>query len=326
MGEIDQEPKPKRLRPDEERALMAQVARLYYLDDLSRVEIADWVGISRFRVARLLQRAKETGLVTINIDDPGVADPNLAERIQQALGIHQCVVVRSGGSPNEIRQQVGVAAAKVLGDSLQKDDVLGIAWGRTLTATSAHLKALPKITVVQLAGSPSGDLSSSPIELARQVSQRSGGAVFPIFSPLIMTQAATAKALRVQPDIASAMALFDSVTTALLAVGGWLSGQSQMLDVMGLEDTADLQSKGAVGDIAGNIINEYGGLVDPAFQERCIAIGYEQLRKIPRKIAVAAGSGKAQATIGAVRGGLVTGLVVDSDLANAILSQLAETP
>lgn len=326
MAEIDHEPKPKRLGPDEERALMAQVARMYYLDDVSRVDIADWVGISRFRVARLLQRAKETGLVTIAINDPGVADPDLAIRIQQGLGIDECVVVRSGGSPTDIRQQVGLAAAKVLGDSLRKDDVLGIAWGRTLTETSNHLKALPKITVVQLAGSLSGDLSSSPIEIARQVSQRSGGAVYPIFSPLIMTQAATAKALRAQPDISSAMALFDSVTTALLAVGSWSSGQSQMLDVMGLEETTAMRSKGAVGDIAGIIINERGGVVDPSFQERCIAIGYEQLRKIPQKIAVAAGSGKAGATIAAARGGLITGLVVDSDLANAILSQLAETP
>jgi DNA-binding transcriptional regulator LsrR (DeoR family) len=95
---------------------------------------------------------------------------------------------------------------------------------------------------------------------------------------------------------------------------------------MGLEETTAMRSKGAVGDIAGIIINEHGELVDPEFQERCIAIGYEQLRKIPRKIAVAAGSGKAQATIAAARGGLVSGLVVDSDLANAILSQLAETP
>lgn len=326
MAEIYQEPNPKRLGPDEERALMAQVARMYYLDDASRVDIADLVGISRFRVARLLQRAKESGLVTISINDPGVPDPDLAIRVQQGLGVQECVVVRSGGPPNNSRQQVGLAAAKVLGDSLRKDDVLGIAWGRTLTETSNHLKALPKITVVQLAGSPSGDLSSSPIEIARQVSQRSGGAVFPIFSTLIMAQAATAEALRAQPDISSAMALFDSVTTALLAVGSWSSGQSQLLDVMGREETTVMRLKGAVGDIAGIIINEHGGVVDAEFQERCISIGYEQLRKIPRKIAVAAGSGKAQATIAAARGGLISGLVVDSDLANAILSQLAETP
>ena len=49
---------------EHERALMAAVARAHYLEDRSRVEISDALGISRFKVARLLARAKEEGVVT----------------------------------------------------------------------------------------------------------------------------------------------------------------------------------------------------------------------------------------------------------------------
>lgn len=54
---------------DQNRALLAAVARAHYIDDLSRVEIAETFGISRFKVARLLARAREEGIVTIKIND-----------------------------------------------------------------------------------------------------------------------------------------------------------------------------------------------------------------------------------------------------------------
>ncbi|MFE7732504.1 hypothetical protein [Microbacterium sp. NPDC057442] len=57
---------------DQDRALMAAVARAHYLEDRSRVDISDALGISRFKVARLLSRAKEEGIVTIEIHDWGL--------------------------------------------------------------------------------------------------------------------------------------------------------------------------------------------------------------------------------------------------------------
>ena len=322
VAQAQSEGPQKRLTADQERALMAQVARLHYLDDVSRIEIAERLDISRFRVARLLQRAKETGLVAITINDAGVPDTDLSDRLQQALNLKECVVVRSGSSSMTMREQVGIAAAEVLSHTLQRGEILGISWGRTLTSTASHLSNLPRISVVQLAGSLSGDLGSSPVEVARQVSLRSGGAVYPIFSPLIVTHADTAKALRSQPDIAAAFGLFDSVTTAILAVGSWSSGETQLLDVLEPQEASRLRKAGAIGDVAGIIIDKEGRVVDPTFQARCIAVSDDQLRRVPRSLAVAAGSGKAAATIAAVRGGMVNGLVVDSDLANAILASV----
>jgi transposase len=43
--------------------LSASVARRYYLDGRSKTEIADEFGLSRFKVARLIETARATGLV-----------------------------------------------------------------------------------------------------------------------------------------------------------------------------------------------------------------------------------------------------------------------
>src|ERR1700739_3331505 len=59
-------------RPSEV-VLAARVARQFYIEGVSKVDIADQLGISRFRVARLLDSARESGLVRIEIGLPGGA-------------------------------------------------------------------------------------------------------------------------------------------------------------------------------------------------------------------------------------------------------------
>jgi len=67
------------------RHLAARVARGYYVDDRSKVELANELGISRFKVARLLDLARDSGIVTIEIHDEGLIDSEMSERLQEHL-------------------------------------------------------------------------------------------------------------------------------------------------------------------------------------------------------------------------------------------------
>lgn len=304
---------------EDDRALIAAVARAHYLDGLTRLDIAEKFDISRFKVARLLARAREEGIVAIEIKDDGLPDAVLAERLAKSLNLTSCLVIRSQGDDDKMRQQIGAAAARLLSSTLVADEVLGVAWGRTLTATTSQLDYLPKVSIVQLTGFVAGDLSSSPIEVVRQALRRSGGSVHPIFAPLFVQDHETANGLRKHPDIRAAMELFPSVTTALLSVGAWNPPNTQVRDVLPLEDLANAISGGCVADIAGILVNDEGVPVDPDFQRRCIAISYEQLKNIPRVVAVAGGASKAEAVRAVARSGLITELVTDHELALAIV-------
>ncbi|MFE7065530.1 sugar-binding transcriptional regulator [Microbacterium sp. NPDC057658] len=308
---------------EHERALMAAVARAHYLEDRSRVEISDALGISRFKVARLLARAKEEGVVTIEIHDWGLPDVELSQRLQDKLGLENCLVVRSHGDDDDVRRQIGAAAARALSDTLHEDEVLGVTWGRTLTATASQFAHLPRLSIVQLTGVVAGDLASSPIEVVRQTSRRAGGAVYPIFSPLIVGDRETAASLRNHPDIRSAMDLFPSVTTALLSVGAWDPPVSQVRDVLPIDDLANALKKGCMADIAGILIGSDGTPVDEEFQDRCVNISYAELQRVPRVVAVAGGAAKADAIRTVSRVGLITELFTDHALAQAVLAEEA---
>lgn len=308
---------------DSDRGLLATVARAYYLENLTRLEIAEMLDISRFKVTRLLTRAREEGVVEIAINDMGLPDPLLAARLKSLLGLDSCVVVRCHGDDESIRRQVGGAAASMLAETLRPDEVLGVAWGRTLTATAEFVEELPRLTIVQLTGFVARDLRASPIDVLRHASQRWGSEVYPVFAPLCVPDRETAASLRSHPDIKAAMDLFPTVTTALLSVGSWVPPDSLVRDVLAPEDLANALDKGCVADIAGILVGEDGAPVDPAFQERCINISYDQLRRAPRVVAVVGGEAKARAIRAVAGAGLITELVTDHRLANAILESAA---
>ena len=55
----------------------AVIARRYYLEGRTRVQIAEEFGISRFKVARELDEALSSGMVEITIHNPGSIDLEL---------------------------------------------------------------------------------------------------------------------------------------------------------------------------------------------------------------------------------------------------------
>ena len=124
---------------DEELHLMASAARLFYDERLTHVQIAQRLGVSRFKVARLIDRSREVGIVTITINDFGLTELRLAAEVADALSIRACHVIPTSDSAKEARRDVGAAAAALLTSTLVEGEVLGLSWGRTLTATVSNL-------------------------------------------------------------------------------------------------------------------------------------------------------------------------------------------
>nr|WP_314319882.1 helix-turn-helix domain-containing protein [Paucilactobacillus nenjiangensis] len=60
------------------------VARMYYEQELSQNQIAAQLGISRPTVSRLLQAAKKSGLIRIQIMDPVESSEALEAKLKHA--------------------------------------------------------------------------------------------------------------------------------------------------------------------------------------------------------------------------------------------------
>ena len=97
-----------------ELVLAARVARQYYLEGVSKVDIADRLGISRFRVARLLDSARDAGMIRIEIGLPGGSlDAALSAELCAAFGLREAFVFSFPDDEQTLlRQRLGEAAAR----------------------------------------------------------------------------------------------------------------------------------------------------------------------------------------------------------------------
>lgn len=304
-----------------ELVLMSSVARRYYVGCRSKVEIAGELGISRFKVARLLETARSQGLVTIEIGWPGLIEVGLSDRIQERFGlVHSIVVDTADEHPAALRAKLGQAAAALLEEIVTTDDVLGLAWARSVSAMTGSLTRLAVTPVVQLTGALSRpDIDDSSIELVREVAALSGGPAYLFYAPLVVPDAATANALRHQPEVARAFAKFGSVTKAVAGIGQWAAGQSTMFDATEDSERRRLGRQGVVADISGILLGADGEPVETPLRDRTIGIDAAQMRAIPEVIAIAYAAVKAPAVLAGLRSGLIEGLVTDSSLARALL-------
>lgn len=301
--------------------LTASVARRYYLDGRSKVEIAEEFALSRFKVARLLEDARTSGLVRIEIGHPGTVDVELSGSLMRALGLRHCVVTDTpDDDPATLREHLGSAAADLLSEIITADDVLGLSWARSVSAMATALKELAPVPVVQLTGAlarPGVDDSS--IELVREVARVSGGPAYFFYAPMAVPDAATARALRHQPEVARAFSLIGSVTVAVAGVGAWAPEQSTLYDATGEAERAELVRRGVCADVSGVLVDAHGATVPAALTDRMIGITYEQMRAVPEVIGIVYGDAKVRAVLAAVHGGLVNSLVTHSTMATALI-------
>ncbi|MFC0627343.1 sugar-binding transcriptional regulator [Kribbella deserti] len=312
---------------DADDELLADVARRYYLDNTSKVDIAKQLDLSRFKIARLLEEARNRGIVQIQVKSPTPVDRGLSEELSQALGIARCVVTDTNGSPEQVRAQVAQAAARILPPLVRDGDLLGLTWSRAVDAMVDYLGYLPPCTVVQMAGSlhsPSG--GGTTMDLARRAAALAGGTAHAVHAPLVVDDAAAVTALRRQPGIADTLSMADALDVAVVAIGAWRAGCSTVWDAVSPELQQQAAAAGAVAEVSGHLLDADGKLVESPLEDLVIAVSVEQLRRPPERVALAAGVHRAPAVVAAVRAGLVSTLVTTSDLAREILRVLtAET-
>jgi len=315
---------------DDRSLLLARVASLYHELGLTQEEIAQQVGVSRSTVSRLLREARELGIVEVRIRHPLARSPVLEQELKERFSLKGARVLAGEGLEyHEMVRRLGILAAEYLKDQLHAEAVLGLTWGR---AVSAVVRAMRRpgtfsVHVVQLAGSvgrmgPERD----GMELARSLAHVLGGRCLYLRAPLIVKTADLCRALMEDPELQEALKAGEKADFAIAGIGSVVADQSTLLDAgyLSAEELGELAAAGAVGDVCSRHFDAQGQECRVELNDRVIGLSLEQLRAIPRVVGVAGGPWKSQAILGALRGQLVDVLVTDRATAEPVLrSQFA---
>lgn len=302
-----------------EQVRAALVARRFFFEGKAKTEIAEEFGISRFKVAQILEEAREQGIVRIEVNLPAELDADLSVDLGRVFGLHHALVVATPeGDDTTLREQLGRTAAGLLTEIISEEDVLGVGWGRTLDAMADSLESLEPCNVVQMTGVV-GSVPQTSVELVRRIASVGGGRAYPIYAPLFYDDAATLGGISRQPTIASALRQFASITIAIVAIGSWDPPDSRVYDGLPPAERDRLKAMGARAEICGSFIDDDGNRVPAPLSDRTLAIRLDQLRHAGEIIGVAGGRRKTAAIRAVLVGRHVTSLVTDVAVAMELL-------
>ncbi len=314
-----------------EQQLMIKICKMYYQQQLSKTDIAGKLHISRFKVARLIDKAKKEGIIRIQIVSPSQDLFFLEERLESALGLKAVLVVE--GVDNDIQanmRKLGKGTAKFLLETLQDGDMLGISCGTTV---SEVIKALPEKTsfsglhIVQIAGGLGQLNTIDGMKILNMLSDRLNSEISMFVVPVFVQSPGVKELLLEEPGIRQTVDLFDRITIALVGIGSWYPELRSNLNLAGgfpQEDIDWLREKGVVGDVFNHMVNSKGEIIQGPIVDRLMTIEPEKAKQIDYVIAVAGGVYKSHAILAAVRSGLIDALITDSYTAVKILEILEE--
>lgn len=302
-----------------ERRLAGAAARRFYLHGQSQVDIARELGVSRFKVARLLEAARAEGIVRIEVAEPEV-DDRLSEDLARALGIKRALVLDT--LPFDTHTTlIGSFAARHLSEILTPDAFVGIAWSQPTRALTEHLQPNPQCTLVQLCGVVAHAAGEEQnVELVRRAAQKTGGTALTFYAPFILDDATTAMALRRQAGIVDVLRTCGRLTVAVIAIGMWAPGHSTVYDAVSAEDRTSFAARGAVAESCGILFDADGNPLKDGLQDRVVAVSAEQLRQTPEVIALVNNEDRIPAVKALSKSRIVTTLITHRQVAEKVLA------
>jgi len=305
--------------------LLLNAASMYYEEGLTQQEISRRLGYSRSGISRLLSEAREAGIVEIRVHHPLMRNGEIERLLNERFVLREARILTSNSLPYaKLLRRNGELTARFLEQTVRSDSVIGVSWGTNLNEVAYALRPprYSDITVVQLVGAlGTPDPQIDGPELAQWFAQRFGGRYRTLPTPLIVDNAEVREALMNDRQVREVLNLARQVDVAIVGIGSVVPELSSLVRAGYLtpDEINEVAASGAVGDVCAIQFDIDGNVLDLPISRRVVGVEADTLRQIPLVLGIAAGKVKAPAILGALRAGLINGLVTDDVAAREVL-------
>ena len=306
---------------------LIDIATRFYVLGQTQAHIARELEVDPATVSRHLKKARDEGIVRIEIRRPRSLHLDLGRELASSYGIKRAVVVADddGGSAG-----VAAAAAEYFSSQLTNGTRLGLSFGRMLSTMIPLLSAgtVSDLDISMLLGGFGRAMPGiQGHELARYIaSLYPQSRIYYLQAPLLVDSPDIRQAMLSDGSIKEALKAAANTELALVGIGN-LANTAPLIRYghLSAEDQKRLLQAGTVGDVSGRFFNIWGEPVS-VLDERLIAIKREELAHIPTVIGVASGQEKHDAIQGALRSGYIDVLVTDEKTAEVLVKAARKTP
>ena len=306
--------------------LLLRVAWFYYKDELTQDEIARRLSVSRASVGRMLDRARKVGLVSINLNADHLDAFEVSSELRRTFSLTEALVVpdhdKEPADHHLLNARLGLGGAQFMSTHLRPGGTLGVGWGETVSRViaSVNFGAVGPVHMVTLTGGVDGYLQTILSSKGESGTEPEATTATIIPTPIVASTPTLAAALKAEPAIQQVLTQACGVDQAIVGVGTPAADATIVqMGYLAADDVRLLHDRGVVGDILGQFFDADGRVVNLPIHERRIGIELSDLASIPKVVGVAGGLHKAEAILGALRGGFLDVLVTNELVALRLL-------
>ncbi|WP_307760740.1 sugar-binding domain-containing protein [Phascolarctobacterium sp.] len=298
-----------------ERTDLVNVARLYYEQGMTQDQVARRIGVSRPLVSKMLARAREVGIVHIEIRSATEGDAALLQALQAKFSLQGGLVVPEQAAAEKNAK----AAADYLAGELLYERNIGLGWGYLLGASVALLaqqcaRQQPGAVVPLIGKAHIPNKGYRVDELAEVLASACGKHAYRLGVPAFPDSMEQRQEFEATEAYAELAAVWQKLDAALVGIRDFPSVPDE---ATALRFGDSLKRQRAVGSFLSYYYNERGEFISGE-NDFAIRVPLGTLRRCPKIIGLALGAAPG-AVLGALKTGLFTHLLVTETTARKIL-------
>lgn len=300
---------------DYEETLMVKIAWYYYFEGLTQQNVAETLGITRMRVIKLLEKARQTGIIQFRLRKDGETRMKLERSLMDRFGLRDAFIVPASVSKGQVNERIAEAASMYISERLTENSFINIGYGDTPNRVLNNLATMAEkpITCVSLTGGVSYYLPDTRSNVFN-------AKLHLIPTPLLASSKEMAEAMRHEASVTDVSRMISLAQLTVVGIGSM--HETATIFKSGILTNSDLlylQMQGAVGDLLSHFIDRDGALIQTPIEDRLISTSLDKLKELQNVIGVAAGDVKAPAIHAALRGGHLNVLITDDRTAEKLL-------
>lgn len=298
-----------------EEILMFKIAYYYYFEEMTQQGIADKLAVSRIKVIKLLEKARQTGIIQFRLRKNPEFHIQYEQELTKKYNLKDVFIVPAPTSFEKTNSNVAKAAALYLSDRIKEHDLINVGYGDTSKHLLNNLATLAEkpLTCISLTGGVSCYLPDTRSNVFN-------ANLHLIPAPLLASSIDMAQAIRNEVSVNEIFQMATLSNLSVVGIGG-LHEDSTIVrgGTITSNDMMYLKSKGAVGDVLSHFLDKNGNLIPNTFEDCLIGISLEMLKTLPNVVGVAAGDSKVQAIKAVLKGQYLDVLITDVSTAKKIL-------
>lgn len=312
------------LTVDDEAALAARAAWLYFAGGKTQAEVAELLNVPNTKAHRLIARASRDGLIRVFVEGPIAGCIALEEELKSRFGLTTCEVVPNVDEGPLPLRTLGIAGARYIRSLIEQrtHDLIAFGHGRTLAAAVDYLPSVPAngVRFVSLLGGLTQRFAASPFDVIHRLAERTGAEAYVMPVPFFANTVKDKEVLQSQYGVSEVIELARKAPLYIAGIGEIDSksfiASGGMIDD---DDMKEVMASGACGELLGQFFAGDGLHVPATVSDRALAPRIEDLRS-HRIVALAGGTSKTQAIRAILASGLLFGLITDEATALRLVS------